>query len=160
MQNDRGCFRCYRYCSIGERHRCDGSARPTIFGFLFSGCSSPYVSPACKTLRFCRTNRKNETSDTYRQCGGLRGILSSTVTDPVQFPEISPSISPTIYIRWIEILALISTDNGLLRASRSSNIFTFTLNVHCSVQKKSRGIIDCGTDTENRDEKRVTCGRG
>ena len=74
-----------------------------------------------KRSDFCRTNRKNETSDTYRQCGGLRGILSSTVLSLIQFN--SPRYLPQSHRQYIfdgsRFSRFISTGNGLLRFPRS-----------------------------------------
>lgn len=96
MQNDRG--RCYRYCAIGERHRCDGSARPTIFGFLSRGVLPRTSLRRVKRSDLNRSNREKKRQNvavhTYRQCGGLRGVLSSTIRSS-SIPEISPLISPT-----------------------------------------------------------------
>lgn len=97
MQNDRG--RCYRYCAIGERHNPVRRKRAADnLRFPLSGRSSPNFSPARKTLRSepqqPGKKRQNIAVHTYRQCGGLRGVLSSTIRSS-SIPEISPSISPT-----------------------------------------------------------------
>lgn len=150
MQNDRG--RCYRYCAIGERHRCDGSARPTIFGFLSRG-----VLPRTSLRRVKRSdvNRSNrEKKDKTSQCtltvsAGAYVVSYPALSDPVRSPRYLPRSRRPIYIRWIATLA-----PGL--AGSSPRSFWCSLwNVHCDVRaevrRRSRGIVDCGIDTEDRD---------
>jgi len=134
MQNDRGRFRCYRYCSIGERRRCDGSARPTIFGFLSSGRSSPNSLQRVKCSDLNRTNRQHETSHTYRQCGGAY-VVSCPEHYQIQFDPEDISLDLADDIKFGPRVSRVVSDNDLLRSLWSSD-----LHVHfeCSLRRPGK----------------------
>lgn len=96
MQNDRGQFRCYRYCFIVERYRrrtpirrkrAADNLRFPLSRHSFSNFSS-YVRVE-KAFRFEPRKIRNIT---YRQCGGLRDVLSSTVRSS-SILQISSSVA-------------------------------------------------------------------
>lgn len=99
MQNDRGRFRCYRYCFIGERHRCDGSAADNLRFPLF-GTFFPDFSSARKNSDLRSESYQHETSHTYRQCGGPTWYLIQHCQLQFDPRDISLDLVDEIYIRW------------------------------------------------------------
>lgn len=143
--------------------RRDGSARPTIFGFLFSGRSSPnlFSSTRMYTNTSIRIAAIGKTKLTYTLTVSAGAyVVSCPALSQIQFDprDISLDLADDTRSMDRDSRALVVSTGKRppeisLRLSKCP--LTFTLNVHCDVRAKVRkklsGIVDCGIDTENRD---------
>lgn len=134
MQNDRGQFRCYRYCFIGEKyHRGENvdatetrGRQSSVSSFGILSRTSLIMCTRKKTF-WSEPHRKNGISRAYRQCGGQRDVLSSTVRSS-SIPQISPLIADLADIldKYSILTIFVSEISLVVRRA-----FTFTLTPHC-----------------------------
>ena len=163
MQNDRGRFRCYRHCSIGERHRrgaTEARGRQSSVSSFRGVLPRTYSLRRVHNISICiAAIGKTKFTYTYRQCGGLC-VVSCPALSQIQFDprDISLDLADDTRLMDRDSRALSlhrQTATPEISSRLSECPLTFTLNVHCDVRakvrKKSSGIVDCGIDTENRD---------
>jgi len=134
MQNDRGHFRCYRYCSIGTgatEARGRQSSVSSLRGVLFRTSLR-----RIKRSDLSHINRKKRNVAHLPSVRGPTWYLVQHCHRSSSISEISPSISPTIYSMDRDSRALsLSPIMASQDLSDRSNVFTFTLNVHCVREK-------------------------